>query len=194
MFTNLKETCLGIKLGFVFLAATSFLITYVECIEIIDGFNGQSTQVLALELESTFIFQIENQEVTAYSNRISELFQGLNASGFITSKDDYLLHLTSLNIVSFSISNLYATQNETNLVVTYDSSVIASESRTKQVPKTTDYHVISVWQKKGGEENFSHKRWHFPHHSSSSSSSSSSSDASINDWFLVSQSSSIIET
>lgn len=93
---------------------------------------------LARCLVSTFWHDVVVQDVIAYSNLLSNQFQGLNLSGHY-NKENQVTGLMQVTVNSFHLKNLVAAKYHHTLVVSYD--FIASGKGIVSGPS------IDIWNK-----------------------------------------------
>lgn len=119
-------------------------------------------QELGAKLVKRFWFQVQTKEIRAFSRSISNIFQGGSDAGIVDKFLEVAI-LSNLDLASFDITNLFATQLKDVLVVSYTFTAVQNGANISD-------NRISVWKKIKGKGS----------HADSSSS--------LDQWKLVSQS------
>lgn len=131
----------GKKIVYMVLCAMLFVIsTFCNQLEAASH-QILTSQELGRTLEEEFWTDVRNNDVTAITHQVSSIFQGLSADGF-TNQSQEIINLIDLDLTSFLIHDLVATQQHDVLVVTYHlDSIIAGAPRFQR--------FVSVWKKVG---------------------------------------------
>jgi hypothetical protein len=97
-------------------------------------------------LERQMWENIKNQNYEAVKANISDIFQGIDFSGAISSKTHFD-QIKSFSISDYSLSNMKVTSNSNAIVVTYEVNV-AEQLEGK--PISSNMPRISIWQNENG--------------------------------------------